>query len=325
MWLLWIALGTWTLWSGCSAQSHRHPSPSVDTSAAPAVQLPQFDAANAYRLIEQQVAFGPRVPGLPGHDSCRVFLRSYLAQYADTVFEQRFTQRVYGKTLHLTNIGASFRSELRSRVLLCAHWDTRPYADEDPIPENRQKPIPGANDGGSGVAVLLELARLMAQTPPPVGVDILLVDGEDYGQASDLEHFCLGSRYAAQNYPFPVPPRWVVVLDLVGDREAWFPWERYSWENAPELVRALWDIGARRAPAVFRNELGPAIFDDHVPFIESGYRAVVVIDAELVGNRSPHPRRRYWHTLQDTPANISQATLATVGQVVVEWLYTVPW
>jgi hypothetical protein len=248
-----------------------------------------------------------------------------LAAYADTAFLQTFEQEVYGTRLSLANIGASFGLGVTPRVLLCAHWDTRPYADEDPEPQNRHRPILGANDGGSGVAVLLEIARLLHEVPPPIGVDILLVDGEDYGRASDLANFCLGSRYAARNYPFPHPPSWVIVVDLVGDREACFPWESYSWRSAPELLERLWAIGEKYAPSRFRRQLVAPIFDDHVPFIEAGFRAVVIIDAELVGNNSVNPRRQYWHTLRDLPENISPSTLSAVGQTLVEWLYHGPW
>ncbi len=335
MYLLPIAAATLSLTFlvGCTAHFPR-PAGGVNDTAVPASSnagrhtqwqpIPQFDAAHAYRLIEQQVALGPRAPGSPGHDSCRLFIREYLQRYADTVFEQTFTHVVYGRQLRLTNVGASFRSDLPHRVLLCAHWDTRPYADEDPEPTNRTKPILGANDGASGVAVLLELARIFAHYPPPVGVDILLVDGEDMGHASDLDNFCLGSRYAARNYPFAAHPLWVVVVDLVGDREAWFPWEEYSWQSAPELLRRLWSIG-KEYYSGFREEFVAPIFDDHVSFIQRGFRSVLIIDAELVGNRSPTPRRRYWHTLRDTPENISQATLRAVGQTLATWIYGSSW
>ncbi len=326
MWLFSIALSILAvaLLSSCHTQSYR-ATIHEDTVAPPRSPIPSFNAAHAYGLIERQVAFGPRFPNSPGHDSCRLFFLEYLQRYADTVFEQSFVQEVYGKKLSLTNIAAVFRSDLSQRVLLCAHWDTRPYADEDPDPANHSKPILGANDGASGVAILLELARLFAQHPPPVGVDLLLLDGEDYGRASDIEHFCLGSRYAAQHYPFPIRPLWVVVVDLVGDRDAWFPWEEYSWQSARELLKALWNIGKRRFPSSFREELVPPIFDDHVPFIQAGMRALVIIDAELVGNRSPNPRRRYWHTLRDTPENISQESLLAVGQTLVDWIYGTTW
>ncbi len=322
----WIALVALTaLLLGCSSH-HRQDAiaakPSVSQSApAP----PLFDGTQAYRLVEQQLAFGPRVPGTPGHDECRRFLRQLLSTYADTVFEQRFTREVYGKRLALTNIGASFRPELPIRVLFCAHWDTRPYADEDADPQKRDLPILGANDGASGTAILVELARCLSHTPPPIGVDILLVDGEDYGKSSDLENFCLGSRYAAQHYPFPKPPQWVIVVDLVGDREAWFPWEEYSWHSAPELLQELWAIGSRRSFEMFRYTRYLPIFDDHVPFINAGMRAVLIIDAELVGNQSPNPRRRYWHTHHDQIDNISAASLQIVGQTLLDWLYQRAW
>ncbi len=325
--LFWIVVLTGsTLLPACTQEQSRLPS-RTETGAAEqeAVSPPLFDSENAYRLIERQLSFGPRAPGLPGHDDCRRFLRQFLSQYADTVFEQRFSQEVYGKQLVLTNIGASFRPEHSTRILFCAHWDTRPFADEDPDPAKRTLPILGANDGASGTAVLLELARLMARTPPPIGVDILLVDGEDYGKATDLANFCLGSRYAARRYPFPVSPQWVIVVDLVGDREAWFPWEEYSWRSAPELLQEIWSLGSQIAPEKFRHTRYAPIFDDHVPFIEAGWRAVLIIDAELVGNQSLSIRRRYWHTHRDVMENISTESLHAVGQTLVNWLYRRAW
>jgi hypothetical protein len=155
-------------------------------------------------------------------------------------------------------------------------------------------------------------------------VDILLVDGEDYGRAGDLEHFLLGSRYAARNYPFPRLPRWGVVVDLVGDRQARFPVEAQSLQAAPQLVARLWEIGQRLFPQYFDSAPAGAIIDDHLPFIERGIPMALIIDAELVGNRSPIARRRYWHTRRDLPDNIGQETLRAVGTVLLEWLYRSP-
>lgn len=325
--LVWIVVLGMSLSSLACTPNRTQQSSAADTASLRGYHQSflAFDGQQAYRLVEQQIRYGPRAPGTPGHDECRRFLRQYLSQHADTVFEQHFVQEVYGTQLKLTNIGASFRPGLTPRVLFCAHWDTRPVADEDPDPTKRSLPILGANDGGSGTAVLLELARLMARVPPPVGVDILLLDGEDYGKAFDLNNFCLGSRYAARQYPFPILPQWVIVVDLVGDREAWFPWEEYSWRSAPALLQELWSIGSQIAPERFRPLRYGAIFDDHVPFIETGLRAVLIVDAELVGNQSSSQRRRYWHTHRDQLDNITAESLHAVGQTLVNWLYQGTW
>lgn len=293
-------------------------------SPADTPPLPSFDAEHAYQLIERQVAFGARVPGSRAHLECRDFLLETLKQYADTAFLQGFEQRVYGQSLRLWNICASFQREHPERILLCAHWDSRPYADEEENPALQRLPVPGANDGASGVAVLLELARIFSASPPPVGVDILLVDGEDYGRAGDVEHFLLGSRYAARNYPFPRLPRWGAVVDLVGDRQARFPMEDQSLQAAPQLVARLWEIGQRLFPQYFVPAPAGAIIDDHLPFIERGIPMALIIDAELVGNRSPIARKHYWHTTRDLPDNIGQETLRAVGTVLLEWLYRSP-
>ncbi|MDP9348716.1 MAG: M28 family peptidase, partial [Gemmatimonadota bacterium] len=177
---------------------------------------PPFDAGRAMEHVRRQVGFGPRVPGSEGHRAQLEWMRSFLAEKADTVVVQPFTYTTTGgETLRLTNLFARFRPELTERVLLVAHWDTRPRADQAPDPADRARPIPGANDGASGVAVLMELASLFARRPPPVGVDLLLVDGEDYGPTGDDMY--LGAKHFARNPPPGYRPLYGVLLDMVGD------------------------------------------------------------------------------------------------------------
>ncbi len=296
------------------------PQNAVDTRADSAIFIPSFSGDSAYRWVQAQLAFGPRNPGSISHRQCRDFLLSQLQRWADTAWLQHFTWEIDGKLYHLSNIIARFQPTQPRRIWFTTHWDTRPYADEDPNPLNRQLPIPGANDGASGVAVLLELARILAQFPPNVGIDIILFDAEDMGTSDDLERFCIGSQYFAGTLPFG-KPQYAINVDMVGDLEAQFLMEENSVRAAPALVQRLWQIGQRLAPQHFLLESGPPVFDDHVRLIAAGIPAINIIDQKLIGHQDSNPRRHYWHTLADTIDNISAETLAAVGQTLVELIY----
>lgn len=280
-----------------------------------AVDRPAFSAERSFGYLEQQVAFGPRVPGTEGHARQLEWMKSFLAERADTVIEQRFTHTTTGGTqLPLTNLLARFRPEAEERVLLVAHWDTRPLADQSPAPADRTRPVPGANDGASGTAVLLELANLFAERPPPVGVDLLLVDGEDYGPTGDDMY--LGAKHFAANQPAGYAPLYGVLLDMVGDRDPRFPIEGYSERYAPEVVQRVWGLAQEMGYGdVFVSSPGLFVQDDHVPLNEGGIRTIDVIDFEY------GPENRYWHTPLDVPENTSPESLRIVGEVMAELVY----
>lgn len=271
---------------------------------------PQFDGAEAMRRVEHQVAAGPRVPGTAAHRAIGDWIEAELRRRADTVEVQRFTHRtVGGDTLPLRNVIARFRPGDPNRVLLLAHWDTKPHAVLDPVPANRTQPVPGANDGASGVAVLLGVADELRQLPPSVGVDLLFVDGEDYGSfEGDAPDNLLGSRYFATHLPPGYRPLFAVVFDMVGDRDQQFEQEGYSLDGAPEVVERVWStaesIGLGR---IFRPRRGQPLSDDHVPLLQAGIRAIDVIDFE-------YP---YWHTTADTPDKLSAESLANVGKLAL--------
>lgn len=280
-----------------------------------AVDRPAFSAGRAYDYLERQVAFGPRIPGTEGHARQLEWMKGFLAERADTVIEQSFTHvTTGGERLPLTNLFARFRPEAESRVLLVAHWDTRPLADQSPDPADRTLPVLGANDGASGTAVLLELANLFAERPPPIGVDLLLVDGEDYGPTG--EDMYLGARYFAAHQPTGYAPRYGVLLDMVGDRDPRFPIEGYSERYAPEVVQRVWGLAREMGYGdVFVSSPGLFIEDDHVPLNRGGIRTIDVIDFEY------GPENRYWHTPLDVPANTSPESLGIVGDVMAELVY----
>jgi hypothetical protein len=267
-------------------------------------------------LVRQQVAFGPRVPGTPGHAAQKAWMLALLDSTGATVAVDTFSHvTTTGDSLTLYNIGVRFRPEATRRILLLTHWDTRPTSDEADDSTGRATPVPGANDGGSGTAILLELASMMAGTPPPLGVDLLFVDGEDYGPST--EDMFLGARRYAGRIDSSERPVYGLLLDLVGDADPRFEVEELSAQAAPVVVRKVWEAAERLGYAqVFPNTVGARVIDDHVILIEAGLPTANLIDF-VYG-----PNNRYWHTPQDTPDNVSATTLGMVGEVVTELVYS---
>ena len=274
----------------------------------------QFNKSSAFAYLEKQCSFGPRNPGSPGHKSCRDFLRNELKGFSSSVESQQFlhTDRKLGKSLRMTNIIASFdvQSSQAKPILLCAHWDTRPRADRDPDIGNRDTPIAGANDGASGVAVLLEIARCLSELAPPQPVTIVLFDGEDYGEEGQLEDYCLGSKYFASTLSGD-EYKFAILLDMIGDKDLSIPIEGYSARVAPDLVNLIWRRAGKLGIKAFRQRAGHDVYDDHWPLIQAGIPSIDIIDFE-------YP---YWHTLQDTPDKCSPESLKAVGDVLMDVIY----
>ncbi len=278
-------------------------------------QFPVFSGKSAYDYLLKQTNFGPRNPNSAGHKLCLQFLESELKQYADKVILQTFTQQGYNETLHLTNVFAQFKPELQQRILLLAHWDTRPRAEEDADPKKRNLPIIGANDGASGVAVLLELARLFKNNPPPIGVDILFTDGEDYGYSSqdgNTDLYFLGAKHFAKTKSTSYTPQYGILLDMIGDRDLQLPLEQNSLRFAPRLMDIIWSTAEEMAVTNFIRVPGESISDDHLPLNEVGIPTIDIIDFQY-----PH-----WHTHQDTPDKCSAESLEAVGKVLSAVIYT---
>ncbi len=284
--------------------------------------LPEFDADRAYALVLQQTDFGPRVPGTAAHDSAHVWLVDWLGAYADRVVGQNVTipdPRDTTREFRGTNIVASWQPESRRRVMLAAHWDSRPVADNDPDSTRHIEPVLGANDGASGVAVLLEIARLLKANPvePGLGIDIILFDLEDLGTIDPtvpeerLVPFAMGSEMFVLSNP-SYRPEWGVLLDMVGDPGLSIPKEGYSAQYAPELVERVWAAAHRVGADAFKDEAGYAIQDDHVPFLRKGIPVVDLI-------HTPFPET--WHTTFDTPDRVSAASLGQVGRTLVALLW----
>jgi Zn-dependent M28 family amino/carboxypeptidase len=286
-----------------------------DGGATPRVDRPPFPEDQAYSLLLEQVEFGPRVPGQPGHARQIEWMKQYLGERADTVVEQSFSQETTrGETLQLTNILARFHPEQRERVLLITHWDTRPTADMSRSAAERQQPIPGANDGASGTAVLMALAEVFRQQPPPLGVDLLFVDGEDYGPETADMFF--GARYFGANQPSGYPPLYGVLIDMIGDSDLRLPREGYSQERAPEVLDRVWRVAREMGyGGVFVDSPGGYVTDDHVALNDAGIRTIDIIDFDY------GPGNSYWHTLQDAPEHTSAESLDVVGEVLAELIY----
>jgi glutaminyl-peptide cyclotransferase len=306
--------------AGCSGGEQK-PAPGTPLKEPPPSAshraVPEFNGDRAFSSLVGQTAFGPRNPGSPGHQGCLSYLVGELRSTTSDVRLQEFTLAGYdGEALALTNILASFRPELASRILLCAHWDTRPRAEQDESKGRRHLPIIGANDGASGTAVLLELSRLFHDQPPPVGVDIILFDGEDYGREGDLPRYLLGSRHYARTVDRTRLPEFGVLLDMVGDTFLDLPREANSVKFAPDIVDLVWGTAKRLGVMEFVDESGPEIYDDHVPLNEAGIKTIDIIDFNY-----PDPTNRFWHTHQDIPANCSPRSLAAVGTVLTHVVY----
>ncbi len=271
---------------------------------------PEPDAARAFRDLEAQVRCGPRVPGSPGVECCRRYILDALRPYAARVASQAFAVAdPYGTdSLRLVNLQANFYVDRPARVLLAAHYDTRPRSDQDSL-ALRDQPCPGANDGASGVAVLLEIARILATWDPGIGVDLVFFDGEDYGKESDLAAYCLGAKaFAASMGSYR--PRALILVDMVGDRDLRIPIEGNSARAAPWLVNAVFSTAESLGVRQFVRTTGPALYDDHYPFLQAGIPSLDLIDFDYPA----------WHTTRDLPDQCSPQSLAAVARVVLNSL-----
>jgi Iap family predicted aminopeptidase len=283
-------------------------------SAGAGAKIPEFDSQRAFAFLLKQCEIGPRNPGSEGHRKCRDYLQATLSQYADTVRTQPFPLR-FGRpeqTEEAYNIIARFLPEKKERILLCAHWDTRPWADEDPDPKKHDTPVLGANDGASGVAVLLEVARLLHEHKAPVGVDIVLFDGEDAGTSGSMYSWAQGSQYFARTLAPEDRPVFGVLIDMIGDADLVIDKEANSVNAARPVVEKVWKIAKDLDCTAFKPELGSSIMDDHIPLLQVGVPCIDLIDLD-------YP---YWHTTSDTPDKCSAASLDQVGRVLVHLIYT---
>ncbi len=273
----------------------------------------EFDGQAALESVRTQLDFGPRIPNTDGHRAAGDWILRRLRETADSVEVQAFTHvAAAGDTLQLRNFIGRFQPALAERILYVAHWDTRPVADQSRNVAQQRRPVPGANDGASGVALLLGVADALHRRPPGVGVDLLFVDGEDYGDFGADRDVFLGSRHYASRLDRSRLPLFGVVWDMVGDRDLEIYQEQHSVTRAPEVVRRVWsvadELGYGRA---FRDDVRHMISDDHLPLLDVGVRAIDVIDFDY------GPSNAWWHTTDDTIDKVSAESLQWVGDVAM--------
>ncbi len=289
--------------------------------------LPDFDADSAYQFVAKQMAFGPRVPGTKAHEQCAKYLEQAISAYADRVEVQAFSARVWnGEMKNGKNIIASILPENKTRILLAAHWDSRPTADHDPDQANWRKPVPGANDGASGVGALLEIARQFAIKKPNVGVDIIFFDLEDYGTPefeteTNPHTWCLGSQYWSQN-PHKLNYRayYGILLDMVGAAPPRFTKEGTSMMFAAGVMDDVWKTASQLGFGyAFVNERTTEILDDH--FYINRNTGIPMIDIIHYDPKTDTRFYPYWHTVQDDLSKIDKHTLKIVGQTVLSHIY----
>ena len=277
--------------------------------------VPYFDADKAYGYIVKQCEFGPRNPGSEGHFKFKNYLEEFLRKNnPDTLitYEHKIKHPYNNQDLILYNFLSRYNLNAQHRIMLMAHWDTREIADKDSNPDNHNTPILGANDGGSGTAILMVLSEIISNNPlENIGIDLLFIDGEDMGRSGDIENFCIGTSKFCEVLPSP-EPSYAICLDMVADKNPSFPIEAYSYSQAPYLVKEIWALANQLGYHQFKNEITQPIYDDHRALtINSGIPAIDIIDFD-------YP---FWHTLDDTPENCSSETLKIVGNVMCEFLY----
>jgi len=300
------------------------------TSSEPAkvVNVPTFNADSAYYFVQKQVDFGPRIPNTTAHKNAGDFLIAQFKTYGAVVKVQEFTATTFdNKRINLRNIIASFNPEKKKRILLAAHWDTRPFSDKD-----KEKPtatFDGANDGASGAGVLLEIARNLRQQPTDAGIDIILFDGEDWGEKHGMEQpplpanlkawWCLGSQHWSNNKHIPnYSAYYGILLDMVGGKGSRFAFESYSLEYAPSIVDKVWKTAAKLGYSnTFVNVKDGGILDDHV-FVNLNAKIPMI---DIVSFDEGGSFGDFHHTQKDNMSIISKETLSVVGQTVLQVIY----
>lgn len=290
--------------------------------------IPEFIADSAYQYVKNQVDFGPRVPNTKEHDDCAAYLVTELKRFGAETIEQRADLKAFdGTMLKSVNIIGSYNPEAKSRVLLFAHWDSRPWSDHDPIIANRTKPVLGANDGASGVGILLEMARLFNTQKPDIGVDIVFFDAEDYGapenvQGSNEDSWCLGSQYWSKNPHIKgYTAKYGILLDMVGAPDATFYKEEISMHYAGHVVNKVWAAAEQLGfGQYFRDENIGGITDDHL--YVNRIAGIPSIDIIQYNKDSNQGFGHYWHTVNDNMDNIDKKTLHAVGSTLMKVVYS---
>lgn len=291
------------------------------------VQVPVFSSDGAYQYIEKQLSFGYRIPGTDEHKACKDWMVEEMRSLGAEVHEQKFTAKLHdGVSAESYNIIAQINPKHKSRIFVAAHWDSRRESDYDANEDNKEKPLLGADDGGSGVGVALELVKTLSENPIDMGVDIILFDAEDQGETQGKqETWCLGSQYWARNiYPKKYRPKYGILLDMVGAKDAQFKKDDVSMRYAPEIVNKIWALAASMGHGdQFLDFNGCSVIDDHL-FVNliAGIKTIDIINQVNQGDEDANACfGDHWHTQGDDMSIIDKKTLKKVGQVVTAVLY----
>jgi len=318
--------------SGCGGNTQKIARENETSQSATKKASPPFNADSAYHYVASQVAFGPRIPGTDIHGQCADWLIDKLGGYTDTIIVQSFRTRIYNRnTLDGKNIIEIFNPLARKRILLAAHWDTRPFADHDADPANRRAQFDGANDGASGVGVLLEAARLIQSNPlnEGLGIDIIFFDLEDYGPPTDMRsgndeaYWALGAQHWSRNpHQAGYHAQYGILLDMVGAKGAVFPREYYSQQYASWVLDKVWRTAYTLGYGdYFVNRPGPPISDDHIPVNRiAGIPMINIIHLDTESSNGSF--FEHWHTVQDNMEQIDPKTLKMVGEVLMANIYS---
>jgi glutaminyl-peptide cyclotransferase len=337
--ILLALFGSLFFFRSCEPGKDNRPKGGTPQRTEPAVKVsvPEFQRDSAMAFLRKQVEFGPRVPNSASHRKAGDWLAQKLRSYGANVIEQQAGVEAWdGTTLRMRNIIAEINPEARKRVVLAAHWDTRPYADKDPDAARQKMPIDGANDGASGVAVLLEIARLLQAQPVPFGVDLILFDAEDYGRpewdgedtGDDYLFWCLGSQYWEKNLHRPgYQAMFGILLDMVGGKDARFNREGISMQVAPDVVNKVWKTAADLGYAeLFQEPVTGEIIDDHIFMNRAGVRTIDIIDMRPSTKAMGFGGYQFGsthHTHADNLESIDPSVLEAVGKTVTHVLYHV--
>ena len=316
-----IALATVLTLAACNSQ-HSSTTSQTQDSGQTASRHVEFVADSAFAFLKAQCDMGPRVPGTAAHSACVAFITDKLTQWTDTVVTQSAPVTTFdGQTLTAHNIMGRINPQASTRILLLAHYDCRPWADKDEDPAKQRQPVMGANDAASGVAVILELARIMSNNKPDIGIDMLMVDAEDWGDYDNEDSWALGTQLWARNHKQLLgqdyAPTFGILLDMVGARGARFAPEYFSTQYAAGIVQLVWDTAHEAGyGAFFTQDGGGAVTDDHV--VINTIAAVPCIDIiDMRGDGFFDG----WHTTHDTIDAIDPATLKAVGQTLSQLIY----
>ncbi|MBC7382231.1 MAG: M28 family peptidase [Bacteroidia bacterium] len=307
----------------CTEPAKKQSDKSMENMQAYQQVSPAFNSDSAYNMVQRQVDFGPRICNSDAHTACGIYLAQEFKKLADEVIEQKgIVKNFDGKNLNIKNIIASFNPAASKRILICTHWDTRPYADQDANPANHNKPILAADDAASGVAVMLEIARLLKSVKVNIGVDLICFDAEDLGKSEHGgESYCLGSQYWSRNKHKPgYKAEYGILLDMVGAYNAHFIWEGYSVKYAEPVLRKVWDQAIQLGYSNYFYYLqGGAITDDH--YYVNTLGGIPTIDIIHYSETSDTHFAPHWHTLNDNMSVIDRNTLKAVGQTLLEVIY----